>query len=82
MTFDRDLDVREVAKNLADVPRICRLESLVDDKMFLTPIKHFYSGNTGRLVFDTERDTDRIMDNYKKHGMSFDAPCFKIACVD
>jgi hypothetical protein len=81
LTFDREMDIREVAKDTASVSRICRLKSLVDDKVFLTSKKHFYNGVTGRLQFDFSRDQDKIVDTYKKHGKTEDSQCYVISCI-
>ena len=82
LSFDRVIDVRTVAKSMADVGRICRLVSLADSTFFITPIKHFYTGSHGRLTFDFTREADRVSSKYKEYNGSAESACYRVSCVD
>jgi hypothetical protein len=42
VVFDADIDYRAIAGNLPDASRICRLQSMVQDTMYINPARPYY----------------------------------------
>jgi hypothetical protein len=79
--FDSLIDTRQLAANLPDASRICRLQSMVQENRYINPARQYYRQRQGQLHFDFPKDADRIKDAYTNNGKSKDSACYKLSCI-
>ena len=79
--FDAPVEARQLAANLPDASRICRLQSVVQENRYLNPARQYYRQRQGQLHFEFAKDADRIKDAYTNNGRSRDSGCYRLSCI-
>ena len=81
LLFDRNVNQRDLAHNLADIGRICRLENIFTPNQFLNSQVHDYHGDQAYLLFVFDKEGDRIREIWKNANKNEDAACYQLNCV-